>query len=47
MLKFFIILVEGYYWFFIDQDRENRMEVLTESDQTITDNIKFTSLMIV
>ena len=42
-VTFFIILVVGYYWFFIDQDRENRMEVLTESDQTITDNINTVS----
>ena len=38
-VTFFIILAVGYYWFFVDQKRLDAMAVLTESDETITDNI--------
>ena len=42
-VTFFIILAVGYYWIFVDQERQNAMAVLTESDQTITDNINTVS----
>ena len=38
-VTFFIILAVGYYWFFVDQERQNAMTVLSESDEEITDNI--------
>ena len=42
-VTFFIILAVGYYWFFVDQERENKMEILAESDISISDNINTVS----
>jgi len=42
-VTFFIILAVGYYWFFVDQERQTAMAVLAESDETITDNINTVS----
>ena len=42
-VTFFIILAVGYYWLFVDQERQNTMSILTESDETITDNINTVS----
>ena len=43
MVTFFVILAVGYYWLFVDQERLNKMELLTQSDETITDNINTVS----
>ena len=39
IVTFFVILAVSYYWLFVDQERLNKMELLTKSDETITDNI--------
>ena len=43
IVTFFVILAVSYYWLFVDQERLNRMELLTKSDETITDNINTVS----
>tara|TARA_Y100001980_G_C14545592_1_gene325249 strand:+ start:1830 stop:2318 length:489 start_codon:yes stop_codon:yes gene_type:complete len=43
IVTFFVILAVGYYWLFVDQERLNKMELLTKSDETITDNINTVS----
>ena len=42
-VTFFIILAVGYYWVFVDQERQDTMTVLTESDELISDNINTVS----
>ena len=42
-VTFFIILAVGYYWVFVDQERQDTMIVLTESDELISDNINTVS----
>ena len=43
IVTFFVILAVSYYWLFVDQERLNKMELLTKSDETITDNINTVS----
>ncbi|MAV58548.1 MAG: hypothetical protein CMG07_01175 [Candidatus Marinimicrobia bacterium] len=43
IVTFFVIIAVSYYWLFVDQERLNKMELLTKSDETITDNINTVS----